>query len=124
MSNAPLQASTSSSGELGQPSRTPEQLLVPETAQDLHVAGRALRAERSEPRELVAALCYRPDGEVAQCAHQIQRLALAGSSPILTEPDLDLLPSRAAVSCNNFLTSPELAQARTASSSQYLKSAK
>ena len=33
-----------------------EQVLIPEAAQDLHIAGAALRAERPEPRDLVATL--------------------------------------------------------------------
>ena len=36
-------------GEIGKAFENAEQLLVPETAQDLQFAGPALRAERSEP---------------------------------------------------------------------------
>ena len=49
----------------------------------------ALRAERPEPRELVAALQGRGKGEATQRAHQMKRLALAGLSRILAEPDAD-----------------------------------
>jgi hypothetical protein len=42
--------------EIREPFEDPEQVLVPGTMQDLHVAAAALRAERSEPRELVATL--------------------------------------------------------------------
>ena len=36
-------------GEIGEPFEDAEQVLVPEAAQDLHIAGAALRAERPEP---------------------------------------------------------------------------
>src|SRR5271169_4701945 len=55
-----------------------EQVLVPGAAQDLHIAGPALRTERPEPSEFVATLrgrCYR---EAAERAHQMEGLALAG----------------------------------------------
>ena len=42
--------------EIREPFEDPEQVLVPGTVQDLYVAAAALRAERSEPRELVATL--------------------------------------------------------------------
>jgi hypothetical protein len=41
-------------GEIGEPLEDAEQVLVPEAAQDLQIAGAALRAE---PGELVATLC-------------------------------------------------------------------
>src|SRR5438128_987262 len=41
-------------GEIGKPFEDAEQVVVPEAAQDLHIAGAALRAEGSEPRPLVA----------------------------------------------------------------------
>ena len=89
ISKAPLQASTSSSwARSGKPFENAKQLLVPGPALDFHVAGAALRAERPEPRELVAALRGRGDGEATQRAHQVQRLALAGLSRILAEPDV------------------------------------
>src|ERR1700674_4339733 len=43
-------------GEIGEPFEDAEQVLVPGAAQDLHIAGAALRAERPEPRDLVATL--------------------------------------------------------------------
>src|SRR5262249_31153194 len=60
-------------------------------AQDLHITGAALRAERSEPRQLVAALRRRLNGKAAERAHQMLRLALPGLPRILAEPDLDAL---------------------------------
>src|SRR5262249_26818630 len=68
-----------------------EQILVPGAAQDLHIAGAALRAERPEPRQLVAALRRPARSEGAQRANQMLRLALAGLPRILTEPDHDSL---------------------------------
>ena len=46
-------------GEIGEPFEDAEQVLVPEAAQDLHITGAALRAERPEPGELVATLYRR-----------------------------------------------------------------
>src|SRR3984893_8427586 len=43
-------------GEIGEPFEDTEQVLVPEAAQDLHIANTALRAERPESRGLVATL--------------------------------------------------------------------
>src|SRR5438309_11969354 len=106
-------------GEFGEAFEDAKQILVPGTAQDLHIAGAALRAERSEPRQLVAALRRGARGEGAQRAHQVLRLALAGLPWILAEAD----PDRFAASCvamlsSNRSTSPGLARRRTTSSSQ------
>jgi hypothetical protein len=46
-------------GKIGKAFEDAEQILVPRTAPDLHIADAALRAERPEPRQLVAALCRR-----------------------------------------------------------------
>jgi hypothetical protein len=46
-------------GEIGEPFEDAEQVLVPGAAQDLHITGAALRAERPEPGELVATLYRR-----------------------------------------------------------------
>jgi hypothetical protein len=43
-------------GEIGESFEDAEQVLVPEAAQDFYIAGAALRAEGSEPRQLVATL--------------------------------------------------------------------
>src|ERR1700730_17252687 len=43
-------------GEFGEALEDAEQVVVPRAAQALHIAGAALRAERPEPRQLVAAL--------------------------------------------------------------------
>ena len=59
------------------------------TSQDLHIAGVALRAERSESRDLVATLRSRNHCEAAEGAHQVKRLALASLPRILAEPDAD-----------------------------------
>src|SRR5207244_3295629 len=64
-------------------------VVLPRASQELHIAGTALRAERPEPRQLVAALRRRLYGEAAERAHQMLRLALAGLPRILAEPDLD-----------------------------------
>ena len=78
-------------GEIGEPFEDPEQLLVPGASPDLHIAGTALRAERPEPRQLVATLWGRQYGEATECAHQVERLALAGLTWILAEPDAVLV---------------------------------
>src|SRR5215813_4700675 len=78
-------------GEFGKTFEDAEQVLVPATSQDLQIAGAALRAEGPEPRQLVAALGSRPHGKGAQRPHQMLRLALAGLSRVLAEPDRDLL---------------------------------
>src|ERR1700730_14747710 len=78
-------------GEFGEAFEDAEQIVVPRAAQDLHIAGAALRAERPEPRQLVAALRRRLYGKAAERAHQVLRLALAGLPRILAEPDLDAL---------------------------------
>src|SRR5437870_1042407 len=76
-------------GEFGEAFEDAEQVVVPRAAQDLHIAGAALRAERPEPRQLVAALRRRLYGKAGERAHQMLRLALAGLPRILAEPDLD-----------------------------------
>src|SRR3984893_5223124 len=78
-------------GEFGEAFEDAEQILVPRAVQDLHIAGAALRAERPEPRQLVAALRRRLYGEAAERAHQMLRLALARLPRILAETDLDVL---------------------------------
>jgi hypothetical protein len=77
-------------GEIGEAFEDAKQLLVPGSPPDLHIACPALRAERPEPRELVATLWRGHYGEAAERAHQVKRLALAGLSRILAEPDTDL----------------------------------
>src|SRR5712671_114913 len=76
-------------GEIGEPFEDAKEVLVPGTAEDLHVAGAALRTERPEPRELVATLGSRHHGEAAERAHEVKRLALTGLPRILAEPDAD-----------------------------------
>src|SRR6266700_2837310 len=76
-------------GEIGEPLEDAEQLLVPGASPDLQISGAALRAERPEPRELVATLGSRHHGEAAERAHEVKRLALAGLPRILAEPDAD-----------------------------------
>src|SRR6266446_5124801 len=78
-------------GELGEAFEDAEQILVPRAAPDPHIAGAALRTERPEPRELVAALCRRGYGRATHCAHQVECLALAGLPRILAETDMDPL---------------------------------
>src|SRR5438270_14018590 len=78
-------------GEIGEAFEHPEQLLVPHAAPDLHSAGAALRAERPEARQLVAALRGRSCGKAAERAHEVLRLALAGLPRILTKTDADPL---------------------------------
>src|SRR5882762_10233440 len=77
--------------EVGEPFEDAEQVLVPGAAPDLQIAGAALRTERPEPRELVAALCRRGYGEATHCAHQVECLALPGLPRILAETDMDPL---------------------------------
>ena len=64
----------------GKPSRVAEQLLVPGPSPDLHVAGTALRTERPEPRQLVAALPSRVHTEAAERGYETKSLVLAGLS--------------------------------------------
>src|SRR5216683_785950 len=78
-------------GEIGKPFEDAEQVFVPGAAQDLHIAGAALRAERPEPGELVATLCGRRYGEGTERAHQVECLALAGLPRIPAETDTDPL---------------------------------
>src|SRR5215472_10743636 len=78
-------------GEIGEALEDAEQLLIPGPSPDLDVARTALRAERPEPRQLVAGLRSRVHGEAAECAYEVLRLALAGLPRILAEPDADPL---------------------------------
>src|SRR6267143_3633385 len=78
-------------GEFGEAFEDAEQILVPRAAPDLHIAGAALRTERPEPRELVAALCRRGYGRATHCTHQVECLALAGLPRILAETDMNPL---------------------------------
>src|SRR5438128_8029622 len=55
-------------GEIGQHFENAEQVLVPQAAEDLYIGDAALRAERSEPRPLVAALRGRLHGKAAESA--------------------------------------------------------
>ena len=71
-------------GEIGKPFENAEQVLVPQAAEDLYIGDAALRAERSEPRPLIAALRGRLHGKAAERAHQMKRLALTGPAP---DPD-------------------------------------
>ena len=56
-------------GEIRETLEDTEQLLVPRPAQDFHVAGAALRAERSEPCELVTTLWGRRYRKATERAH-------------------------------------------------------
>ena len=105
-------------GEIRETLEDTEQLLVPRPAQDHHIARPALRAERPEARELVAALRGRQRGEAAEREHEVERLALAGLPRILAEPDTNPVASCVAVLSSNRSTSPGLARARTTSNSQ------
>jgi hypothetical protein len=57
-----------------------EQLLVPGPSLDLHVAGTALRTERPEPCQLVAALPSRVHAEAAKRAYEVKSVVLTGLS--------------------------------------------
>src|SRR5215467_1000134 len=57
-------------GEIGEAFEDAEQLLVPGPSPDLHIAGPALRTERPKPRQLVATLRSRRQGEAAERAHR------------------------------------------------------
>ena len=104
--------------EIGEPFEDAEQVLVPGTVQDFQVAGAALRAERSEPRELVATLGSRRYGEAAEHTHQMKCLALTACPGSLPNPIRTRLPSCLAVLSNNCSTSPGLARARAISNNQ------
>src|SRR5215831_12297213 len=77
--------------EIGEALEHTEQLLIPGASPDLDVAGAALRAERPEPRQLVAGLRSRVHGEAAERAYQVLRLALAGLPRVLAKPNADPL---------------------------------
>jgi hypothetical protein len=73
-------------GQIGEAFEDAEQLLVPGSAPDLHIARPARRAEWPELRKVVATL----NGEAAEGgAHQMKCLALAGLPRVLAEPDAD-----------------------------------
>ena len=73
-------------GQIGEAFEDAEQLLVPGSAHDLHIARPARRAEWPELRKVVATL----NGEAAEGgAHQMKCLALAGLPRVLAEPDAD-----------------------------------
>ena len=75
-------------GEIGEALEDAEQFLVPGSAQDLHITGAALRAERAEPGDLVAALRGWRNGKAAEGA-QGRGTALsnvAEKGPHLTPP--------------------------------------
>ena len=90
--------------KIREPFEHPEQVVVPGATQDLHIAGAALRAKRSEPCQLVTALRGRPNVEATECAHQVKRLGLAGLPRILAEPDADPF---AILRCGVFLWAAE-----------------
>src|SRR5215472_8175240 len=66
--------------EIGEALEDAEKLLVPGPSPDLHVAGTALRTERPEPRQLVAALPSRVHTEAAERGYETKSLVLAGLS--------------------------------------------
>jgi hypothetical protein len=73
-------------GQIGEAFEDAEQLLVPGSAPDLHIARPARRAEWPELRKVVATL----NGEAAEGgAHQMKCHALAGLPRVLAEPDAD-----------------------------------
>src|SRR5215472_1823610 len=74
-------------GKIREPLKNAKQLLVPGPSQDFYVARTALRTERPEPCQLVAAFRSRVHGEAAERAHQVLRFALAGLPRVLAEPD-------------------------------------
>src|SRR5262245_58925945 len=77
-------------GEIGEASEDAEQLVIPRAAHDLDIGGAALRAERAEPGQLVAALGHR-GYRVALSARVKCSAWLAGLSRILAEPDAHTL---------------------------------
>src|SRR3984893_425657 len=76
-------------GKIGEAFEHAEQLLIPRSSPDLHIAGATLRTERSEPGELVATFRGRRCGEATERAHQVKRLGLARLSRVLAEADVD-----------------------------------
>src|SRR6516164_2731958 len=78
-------------GEIREPFENAKQVFVPGAAQDLHVAGAALRTKRPEPRELVTTLRARCHGEATERPDQMLCLALTGLPRILAKPDADSL---------------------------------
>jgi hypothetical protein len=77
--------------EIGETFEHSEQFFVPGASPNFLVACAALRTERPEPRQLVAALRGRRHGETAKRAYEVERLTLAGLSRILAKPDVDSL---------------------------------
>ena len=74
-------------GKIREPLKNAKQLLVPGPSQDFYVARTALRAERPEPCQLVAALRSRVHAEPAERAYEVKSLVLTGLPRVLTEPD-------------------------------------
>src|SRR5712675_556631 len=93
-------------GQIGKAFQNSEQLIVPGAAPDLHIAGTALRTERPESGELVAALRGWARSEAVESAHQMKRLALAGLARIWPNPMRTRLPSCSAVLRSKRSTSP------------------
>src|SRR6516164_3983551 len=83
-------------GKIREPFEHAKKVLVPGTAQDLHIAGAALRTERTKPCELVATLGGRRYRVAAERAHEVKCLALTGLSRILakTDPHSLAIPGR------------------------------
>jgi hypothetical protein len=69
-------------GEIGEPFEDVEQVLVPGAAQDLHITGAALGAERPELVSLSPLSIAGRYGEATERAHQMECLALPGLSRI------------------------------------------
>ena len=105
-------------GEVGEAFENAEQLLVPGAPPDLYIAGAALRTERTEPGELVATFWGRRDGETAEPAHQVKRLALTGLPRILTKPDANPIAVLRSGIAQQVFDVARFARARTMSRSQ------
>src|SRR6516165_8462658 len=74
-------------GKIREPFEHAKKVLVPRTTEDLHIAGAALRTERTKPCELVATLEDRRYHVATERAHQVKCLALTGLSRILAKTD-------------------------------------
>jgi len=74
-------------GKIREPFEHAKKVLVPGTTQDLHIAGAALRTERTKSCELVATLGGRCYGKATERAHQVKCLALTSLSRILAKTD-------------------------------------
>jgi hypothetical protein len=79
-------------GEIGEALDDAEQFLVPGSAQDLYITGAALRAERAEPGDLVAALRGWRNGKAAEGAQgrgtALSNVAERGRTSLLRQPGL------------------------------------